>query len=568
MRTPIGVIHGPDDHPPASVTALNGFQHVGLVAIYLVYPVLVAEAAGADAATASAMVSLTLIALAIGAALQIFVNGPVGSGYLCHPVPTVVYLVPSLIAAKSGGLPLVFGMTLAAGLVEIGLSRLITRMRPYFPPEIAGVVVLLIGVATGIVGLRAIFGTDAGDSMPAPSAIGVAIAAVAVMIGLNVWARGLARMLCVLIGMALGYAVIVAGGLPGAPDLSRVAAEPLFAMPGLAHVGLAFDWSFAVPFGVAGVAAVLKAAGNITTLQRATDADWKRADMRSVSGGVLADGLGTVIAAGIGGYGLNSSTPAVALATATGVHSRRIAIPIVAGLLVLAFVPKIGLILYLMPKAVSGAALLFSGAFIFVNGLEMMTSRMIDARRGLVIGMGVLAGLAVDIFPGMVRALPEAARSVLGTSLVLGTVVALGLNLLFRIGATRRRVLVVRQAPADTQAIEDFMTVQGQEWGARRDVIERAAFNLAQAVETILAHDVAQGPLEVTASFDDFNVDLRITYRGSVLEFPTVRPSNEEILAVASGEARLAGYMLRRMADRVSATGRDGRCTVVMHFDH
>ena len=109
MRKPSTVIYGVDDTPPLGVIALNGLQHVGLMSINLVYPVLVARAAGASAEVTAAIVSLTLVVLAIGAVLQVIRVGPVGSGYLCQPVPTVVYLVPSLLAAREGGLPLEIG---------------------------------------------------------------------------------------------------------------------------------------------------------------------------------------------------------------------------------------------------------------------------------------------------------------------------------------------------------------------------------------------------------------------------------------------------------------------------
>jgi NCS2 family nucleobase:cation symporter-2 len=105
-------------------------------------------------------------------------------------------------------------------------------------------------------------------------------------------------------------------------------------------------------------------------------------------------------------------------------------------------------------------------------------------------------------------------------------------------------------------------------WGARRDVIDRACFNLAHSLETIVEGCEPSGPLEVRASFDEFSLDLRVSYDGAPLELPERRPSNEEIMASDEGQRRLAGFMLRRLADRVQATHRAGRSTVLFHFDH
>ena len=156
----------------------------------------------------------------------------------------------------------------------------------------------------------------------------------------------------------------------------------------------------------------------------------------------------------------------------------------------------------------------------------------------------------------------------IGSSLVFATLVALLMNLLFRIGTRRRARLMIERDRIDSEEIEKFITAQGALWGARRDVIDRASFNLVQSIETLTMSDVAQGPLEVEASFDEFNVELRVTYDGPPLELPQTRPSNEEILASEHGERRLAGFMLRRFADRVSVRERNGRSTVLFHFDH
>jgi uncharacterized membrane protein AbrB (regulator of aidB expression) len=68
---------------------------------------------------------------------------------LCPSIFTVAYLGPSLLALKTGGLSLVFGMTVFAGCVESALSRSLRHLRAFFPPEIAGLVVVLLGVTIG-----------------------------------------------------------------------------------------------------------------------------------------------------------------------------------------------------------------------------------------------------------------------------------------------------------------------------------------------------------------------------------------------------------------------------------
>ena len=568
MRKPPNISYGVDDAPPLGVNALSGLQHVALMSIYLIYPALVAQAAGSSAEVAAAVVSMTLVALAIGTLLQAIPLGPVGSGYLCQPVSSVLYFVPSLAVAKHGGLQAVFGMTIAAGLLEIALARALNRLRPLFPAEIAGLVVLLVGIATGVVGLRTALGAGQQAGPAAAIDVGLALLTLAIMVALNVWGSRALRLFCVLIGMTAGYAIAWALGRLGTGELAAAAAAPLFALPELGPRGWTLDPALALPFGVAAVAASLSVIGNVTTSQKANDADWVRADMASISRGVVADGLGSVVAGVLGGHGLNSSTGAVGLASATGVTSRRVAYSVAAVLLVLAFVPKLGILFYAMPRAIAGAALVFSATFIIINGLEIMTSRLLDARKTLVIGLALVFGLAVEVLPGLLDILPPAARVALGTSLVLGTLVGLGLNVLFRIGLRRTATMAVPPGAVNTEALEEFMDANGAAWGARRDVIGRAKFNLEQSIETIASSGVANGPLEAEASFDEFNLDVRVSYDGLPLELPERRPSNEEIIASEEGERKLAGFMLRRLADRVSVTRKGGRSTIHFHFDH
>jgi NCS2 family nucleobase:cation symporter-2 len=565
MRRPADIVYGVDETPPVSVSVLTGVQHVAVMSVYLVFPVLLARAAGDSPDTAAAMVSMTLVALAAATLLQ---STRIGSGFLCQPIPSVLYFIPSITAVKHGGLGLAFGMTVGAGLLEAVAAGVFRRLRALFPPEIAGLVVLLAGIATGMAGLRAALGPDAAGGTRGGTELGLALATLALMVALNVWGRGPLRLFCVLIGMVAGYGGAALLGLIGASDWQKVAAAPVVALPGIAHVGWSFEAAFIVPFVIAATAATLKTMGNVTTSQKINDAEWARADLRSVARGIRADGLGSALAGVLGAHGLNSSTSAVGLAGATGVSSRRVAWFIAAMLLALAFVPKLGLVFSLMPPPVSGATLVFASTFIVVNGLEIIASRLLDARRTLVIGLAVVFGLAVEMYPGLLRVLPDGAALALGTSIVFGTLVGLVLNGLFRIGVRRRVALTLPGGTFDPQALEQWMERQGHAWGARRDVSERAKFNLLQSIETLVTSGLADGPIEIEAAFDEFRLDLRVSYDGEALDLPAERPSDEEILASAEGERRLAGYVLRRLADRVSATRRGQRTTVLFHFDH
>ena len=83
----------------------------------------------------------------IGVIIQALRKGPVGSGFLCPTVCGPSFLAASMLCAKVGGLPLVFGMTMIAGSLEAVFSRVLDRIRVLFPPEITGVIVAMVGIS-------------------------------------------------------------------------------------------------------------------------------------------------------------------------------------------------------------------------------------------------------------------------------------------------------------------------------------------------------------------------------------------------------------------------------------
>ena len=198
----------------------------------------------------------------------------------------------------------------------------------------------------------------------------------------------------------------------------------------------------------------------------------------------------------------------------------------------------------------------------------MLTSRLMDARRTLVIGLALMAGLAVDLCPAAIGQLPPSAQTNVGTSLLMGTLAALSLNLLVRIGVRETERLTVPPGLIDTAAIRAFMDACGASWGARREVFERASFSVAQSVESIARCGVTSGPITVDASFDEFRLDLRVSYEGEALELPEQRPSFEDLIETEGGERLLAGFLLRQSADRASATSKGSTFTLLLQFNH
>jgi xanthine permease XanP len=563
---PVGILYGVDESPPWLTTLFNAVQHVGLTALFLIFPLIVFRVGEIPHVLVANLLSIAMVAMGIGTLLQSVRLGPIGSGYLSPVTFTAAYLAPSLAAVKTGGLPLVLGMTIFAGAVEAGLSKLLGRMRAIFPPELTGVVIFMVGWSAGMAALRVVLGPEAPPLQR--EEFWVAATTLSAMIALNVWGRGIARMLCALFGLIAGYAAAAASGLLKGAQLAVVTDAPWLGLPTFDHLSWSFDSALAVPFAIGALAVATKALGTLTMCQRMNDARWARLDMTSAKRGVLADGTATMIAGAIGSVGTGPSASSVGVAAATGVASRRVAHATGLMLLLLGLTPKLAALLAIMPRAVMVAALLFAVAFIIVSGLQVMVSRLLDTRRTLVLGLSIVAGGAVEVFPQLATSAPAPFDALAGSSLALATVVALLLNLLFRIGIRKTMTLSIDHAEIDPETVEIFFKSNGAIWGARPEVISRATFGVIQLLDAVRDNGWSNGPIDVSASFDEFNLDVRASYTGEPLEFPVERPSDADIVLNEHGARLLAGFMLGRCADRIRAASQDGRATLFLHYDH
>ncbi len=229
MKRPDGFAYWLDDVPPPSVTLLSALQHVSLLCGLLPIPLVVAREAGLSPEGTINLIAVAMLALGATSILQTLNRGSVGSGLLAPSSFSGAYLAPSLLAVKSGGLALVFGMMIFAGLVEAVLSRLLRYLRPFLPAEIAGFVVVLIGLNVGSLGVRYMLGIGAATPVTSGD-IAVSTIALCLMVGLNVWGRGSARLFCALIGLIGGYAAAGLLGVLLRGGFARLVAAPMFSL--------------------------------------------------------------------------------------------------------------------------------------------------------------------------------------------------------------------------------------------------------------------------------------------------------------------------------------------------
>jgi xanthine permease XanP len=456
---PLALVYSVDEAPPPVVLVLSALQQVALMSNSLVYPIILGRAAGLSPDQLLNLVSLAMLGLAIATILICVRSRLIGCGYLCPAAYTQIYLGVSLSAVQLGGLPLMFGMTFLAGLMQLAIAPSLRRARALLPPEIAGLVIAITGLSLAIFGVRYSLGLQADNNIE-PRALMVAAIVLITMVGLNVWTKGHLRVFCSILGIGVGYAASAALGL-----LPLSAAVPA---GGLALLRLprfdVMDWHFnarmLAPFAVVALAGTLHLMGNIATAQRINDVDWVRPNFGSLIGGLAGNGIASMIAALFGGLGINSYSSSIGLSIATGVTSRSIAYVIGIIFAVLALVPPAACVVATIPSPVIGAAVFFTGAFVFTNGLQMITGRLLDTRKIIVIGFSFSIAITADVYHDVFAQLPGAMQPVFGNALVLGTICAVLLNAVMRIGVHRHVTLQLAPGYLDRDAVGRFLAEQ------------------------------------------------------------------------------------------------------------
>jgi len=567
-KKPANLIYGLDESPSIATTLLLGLQHILALSSAFVYPVILLQETGMLAAQAERMIHASMIVMGIATILQTLRYGRIGSGYLCPERLGPAYIPASILAIKTGGLPLLAGMTLVSGLFGVVLSRLMGRLRPFFPAEVTGTIVMMVGLALIPVAVSRFLGIEESRAVIDPLSVSIASITFFVMAGVTVWGSSKLRLYGVLIGVGVGYVSAYGSGMLTHEHLRRLEQAPLISLPSFFHEGWSFSSALIFPFLVTVLASVLKAVGDLTTCQKINDTEWKRPDMHSISGGILAEACGVMLSGGAGTMGQSTSSANVGLSIATGATSRRIGFACGGILIVLAFVPKLAVLFAIMPGPVIGALVLFTVCFMIVAGVQILTSRMMDARKTFVVGVSVILGLSVDMLPGAYQTVPGMFQSAFTSSLSVSTISALLLNLLFRIGIAQRAKLQIDPRPDSSEQIFLFMEKQGSTWGARREVIDRAKAAMNEFIEAARALELSTGKIDAEVSFDEFNLDIDMRYDGEPMEFPIERPTDADLLGDERAVAKLAGFLIRNYVDRINSDRINGRCCVQFHLEH
>ena len=520
ITRPVDLVSAVPDPVPWGAAAAMALQHLAIQAIYFTLPVVVASALGLDARLTANFLCLSLLATVVLALAQVAWRGPVGSGYPSVSIPSPILVSVYLIGASNGlALDQMAALLLMSGVVAIGILFLVPRPEAVFPSEIAGVVIFLLGAS--LVPIMLGLMTSGVQSGSETSVLSTTISLLS-FIAMVVVALSRLRIapFCVLIGGIVGV-ILVTLLLPDRIRFADVMGvnswlalpEPM--LPRFEGLSLGLFIMFVVPI-LPGFTSTL---GNLVALQRASDAAWTKADGPPLRRGLMAFSLATFATGFFGGMAPSPSTACTSLSIANRSLSRRIALAGAVMLCALAFSPKIAALFTVIPPEVVAAMLLYVAAIMLVTGCQLIVARMLDTRRTLVVGVGLIAGLSVLMLPSVF----ETHLPALASPLSFGSLVALLAHLLTLPLVARQASLTLPIGSGLPRLVEDEALRLGGAWGARRSTMQKVENFLIEMGEVMALRE--EPSLTVVIRHLEGEVSVVLKHGGAPLPAPSAEPA-------------------------------------------
>lgn len=435
--------YGLDDQTSVPITLLCGIQHVLAMFVGIITPpLIIAGALSLSLADSAFLISMALFTSGITTFIQVRRFGPFGSGLLSVQGTSFTFVPLAIQSGTAGGLPLIFGLSIAAAPLQMILSRFLGFARRLFPPIVTGSVVLLIGMSLIRVGMRDMAGGAGVDDFGHPRHLLLGAFVLITIILLNRFGRGVVATISIALGLLCGY---VLAALLGRIDFAPLAEAGWWTVPQPLHYGLSFDAIYLLPWLIAYFVTTLESIGDLTaTSQVSRQPVDGPVFLRRIKGGVLADGFNSIIAGCFNAMPNTTFSQNNGVIGLTGVAARRVGYAVAAWLVLLGLFPKFAALISIMPKPVLGGATVVMFAMVAVAGLRIAFRDGLTLRNELILAVTLALGMGVIMVPDAVanlqfydgdntllRSAQQSLQIVAQSGLAVGAITAATLNLIF-----------------------------------------------------------------------------------------------------------------------------------------
>lgn len=429
--------------PKASIFEMDGvpefgqalplaLQHVVAMIVGCVTPsIIVAGVADLNASDRVILIQAALFVSAISTLLQLFPVIRGKSFQLGAKLPVIMGIsfayVPSMQAiAGTYDIATILGAQVVGGVIAIIVGFCIRKIRMLFPPLVTGTVVFTIGLSLYPTAVNYMAGGTSSESYGSWQNWLVAFFTLAVVTGLNHFARGFLKLASILVGIIAGYILAVPFGLV---DLSGVQSAGLFQLPQPMHFSMSFEPSACVAIGLLFAINSIQAIGDFSAT---TSGSMNRMpENKELQGGIIMYGISNILCAFFGGLPTATYSQNVGIVTTTKVINRCVLGLAAVILMIAGFVPKFSGLLTTIPQCVLGGATISVFASIAMTGIKLIFQQEMNFRNTSIVGLSVALGMGITQASGSLATFPEWVTTVFGSSpVVVATLMAILLNLI------------------------------------------------------------------------------------------------------------------------------------------
>ena len=423
----IELMYGVSDKPKILIQILLALQHIfAAFGGIIVVPIVVSAALKFDVKTSTLLISSTILAAGVATFIQSKGVGPIGSRVACIMGTDFTFVAPSISIGSKFGLVGILGATIFGAILEIILSFFIKPLMKLFPPIVTGTVVSLIGLTLLPVSIDWAAGGVGAVNYGSLKNILIALFIMMITLMLNHYGKGLVSSASILIGMVLGYIICIPLGMV---DFTTVKEASWIAFPKIWALDVKFSMETLLPFIPAYFVTII---GTVGCLKAITEVSKVESTEKCIASGVLADGVGSLLAGVFGALPNTCFSQNIGLIPLTKVASRYVTIMAGILLVILGLLPKFAALINIMPQPVLGGVGIVMFGTVAAAGIKTLSTVKLSNRNMLIIATSIGLGLGVTFRPEFIGRLPESLKMIFSSGISTGTIVALILNVVLK----------------------------------------------------------------------------------------------------------------------------------------
>jgi xanthine permease XanP len=421
-----------DSRPGPIESGFAAIQHVLASFVGIITPTLIVGGVLGLGEHIPYLISMSLMVSGVATFIQARRPFGIGTGLICVQGTSFAFLSSVLAAGfvakgKGGGpeeiLALIFGVCFLGAFVEIFLSQFLHKLKSVITPLVTGIVITIIGISLIKVGMTDLAGGFKAPDFGSPGNLALGGLVLVSIIALNRSSNSWIRLSSIVLGLAIGFVV---AAFMGKISFNNLANLPLISIPLPFKYGFDFDWTAFLPISLIYLITAIESTGDITANSIVSQQPIKGdVYLQRVKGGVLADGLNSMLAALFNSMPNTTFSQNNGVIQMTGVASRYIGYYIGAVLFILGLFPIIGGVLQNIPKPVLGGATLVMFGTVAAAGVKILATEHLDRRKMLIMAVSFGMGLGVIMVPDVLSQMPKLVQAIFGSAITTGGLAAI-----------------------------------------------------------------------------------------------------------------------------------------------